>query len=506
MDQYEFIRMANRNYGKGIRQIAREYGHSRKTVRKALAGLDPVYRMKTRRKSPVMDRVHAVVDQWLREDENAPRKQRHTAKRIYDRLVADYDFTGAEVTVRRYVRERRKSMGLGKIEAMVPLISETPGEAEVDWGEAVVTMAGQRRKVKLFIMRPRFSGKPFVRAYPNESQEMFFDGHVRAFAYYGGVFPVIVYDNLRAAVARVLKGRRREEQRAFQQFRAYYTFTSRFCNVARGNEKGGVEGLVAYARRNLLVPIPEVADFDDLNRLLAEGCDRLSERILGGREERRTIADRFAEEQCRLLALPAKPFAVGKVLQAKVDKYQTVRVAGVRYSAPTMHVGMRVGVTMGCETVTIAANGQAIARHKRGFQPGAWVLDPHHYLDLLYRKPGSMDRARPLQQWRRHWPGSHDRLWERLRAKHGDREGGRAFLDVLMLYRKGAAGDVEAAIDLAVDQGIHDAASIQCLLRTLQSPEQAVGALSMERLPSVCRTTVHAAPDLCKYDRLGGGQ
>ena len=194
--QYELIRTASRVYGKSIRQIRRETGHHRTTIRKALAGTEPKYRRQKEPRAPVMDPVAKIVERWLLGDRQQPRKQRHTARRVYTRLVNEHQFTGAEMSVRRWVREWKAAHGWGRREAVLPLDPAVAREAKVDWGTAWVRMAGQRRQVKLFVMRPRYSGKPFVRAYPWERQEMFFDGHMHAFSYYGGVFLELVYDNL----------------------------------------------------------------------------------------------------------------------------------------------------------------------------------------------------------------------------------------------------------------------------------------------------------------------
>ncbi|MDA2931033.1 IS21 family transposase [Acidobacteria bacterium AH-259-O06] len=283
MDQYELIRTAQRVYGKSIRQIARETGHHRETIRKALAGLEPQYRRRKEVPFPVMGSVAAIVEKWLRTDQEQPKKQRHTARRVYTRLVEEYGFGGAESTVRRWVRECKARLGYGAQQAVLPLDPEAAREAEVDWGTAWVKMEGALRRVKLFCMRSRFSGKSFVRAYPWERQEMFFDGHLHAFAYYGGVFPVQVMDNLSLAVRRILRGKKRIEQERFVAFRSYYTFQVRFCTPGEGREKGGVETLVGFARRNFLVPIPEVRDFEELNELLLRRCHAHSQGKVQGR-------------------------------------------------------------------------------------------------------------------------------------------------------------------------------------------------------------------------------
>ena len=236
---------------------------------------------------PVMDPVARIVDAWLQADRDQPVKQRHTAHRVWQRLVEEHEFTGAEPTVRRWVRERKTRLGWNQTGAVVPLDPEHAREAEVDWGTAWVRMNGQDRQVKLFCMRSRYSGKAFVRAYPWERQEMFLDGHIRGFDWYGGVFPTLVFDNLKTAVKQILRGKGRVEQTRFTAFRAHYTFEARFCNPARGQEKGGVEGLVGFARRNFLVPVPEVTDFDELNAQLLERCGADDQRRIGGRSDDR---------------------------------------------------------------------------------------------------------------------------------------------------------------------------------------------------------------------------
>ena len=265
MDQFELIRTASRVYGKSIRQIGRETGHHRVTIRKALAGKEPQYRRQEKPRAPVMDPVAKIVEQWLLGDRQRPRKQRHTARRVYTRLLEEHEFTGAEVTVRRWVREWKAAQGWGRSEAVVPLDPEVAREAEVDWGTAWVLMAGRRRQVKLFVMRSRYSAKPFVRAYPWERQEMFFDAPMHAFHYYGGIFRELVYDHLTQSVKRILRGKKRREQERFVSFRSHYTYRARYCTPGQGQEKGGVEGLIGFARRNFLVPLPRVRDFEELN-------------------------------------------------------------------------------------------------------------------------------------------------------------------------------------------------------------------------------------------------
>ncbi len=368
MDQYELIRTAKRVYKKSIRQIAKETGHSRITIRKVLSGLEPKYRRNKEPGCAVMDAVGAVVERWLKDDLTEPRKQRHTAHRIYTRLLEEHEFTGAESTVRRWVREQKIRLGLKITEAVVPLDPEVAQEAEVDWGSAWVGMSGERQQVKLFCMRSRYSGKAFVRAYPWERQEMFLDGHIRAFSFYGGAFPVLVYDNLTVAVRRILRGKARIEQERFTAFRSYHTFQARFCNPAQGQEKGGVEGLVGFARRNFLVPIPEVKNFDELNELLLARLIEHGETRIQGREDSRTINERHDEEHARLLPIPERPFENTKTVGVRISRYQTAQVDRNRYSVPTAYVGRRLWAQVGCEQVSFYADQTTV----RNFSPNCF--------------------------------------------------------------------------------------------------------------------------------------
>lgn len=503
MDQYELIKTAHRVYGKSIRAIAREYGHSRKTVRKALREVHPQYDRKKDRECPVMAPYRAVILGWLKSDEDAPKKQRHTARRIYTRLVESYDFQGAESTVRRFVRDLKVAEGLSKKEAFVPLEADVGKEAEVDWGEAVAVIDGQRRNIELFCMRSKYSGKDFVRAYPNARQEMFFDGHIHGFHYYGGVFPTMVYDNLTSAVLQVLKGKQRIEQQAFRNFRSYYTFEARFCNPGKGHEKGGVEGLVGYARRNYLVPIPEVESFEALNALLLERCGSQGNRIIAGKEE--TINRLFAAEKPLLLALPATSYPVMQLVEAVVESYSTVRVDHNRYSVPTDYVGLKVALELGVEEVRIFYNRRRIAVHRRVFGKNNWQLDPFHYLKLLYRKPGAFDAARPIRGWRSAWPPAYERLLGHFRDKSGMGRGTKAFIGVLMLLAEYPQTLVNRAVETAVELSLSDDASVKLLVDHWQSNPEAGETLSLDDHPQLAGYRVDPA-DLSTYDQLLGGK
>lgn len=502
MDQYELIRTAHRVYKKSIREIVRDYGHSRNTVRKALRDLPPKYERQRPAASPVMDPYREVILSWLRQDTQMPKKQRHTAHRVYRRLVEEYDFQGAESTVRRYVRRLKIVAGLSHKEAYIPLENDPGKEAEVDWGEAWAIIGGTGQKVNLFCMRPKYSGKDFVRAYPHARQEALFDGHIHAFHYYGGIFPCLIYDNLSSAVLRVLRGKERIEQEAFIAFRSYYTYEAHFCNPGKGNEKGGVEGIVGYARRNYLVPVPEVDSFEELNALLLSRCLAHSADRISGKDE--TIEAMFTAERPLLLTLPAVDYPVIKLFSAGVDHYSTVKVDGNRYSVPTDYAGLKVNVQLGVDRLSIYHEQRLIAGHVRVFGKGKWQLDPFHYLKLLSQKTQAFDSARPIRQWRENWPATYESLLRHFRNKNGHGKGAKEFIKVLMLLPDYPQGWIDDAIEKTLDLGLSDAAALKLLLEHRLGKKDEVTPMPMHAHPELAGFQV-APPDLELYRALLGG-
>lgn len=286
VDQRERIRRAYFIEGKSIRQIALEGHHHRRTVRQALRDASPArYTRRQPRARPILGPFVHLIDQWLAEDLTRPAKQRHTAHRIYQRLVEGHGFTGKESNLRQYVREHLPTPRHSGI--FIPLTYEPGEDAQCDFGEAQVVLAGRQVKVQLFCLRLCYSKLSFVMALPHQQQEAFFEGHQQAFDFFGGVPRHVWYDNLSQAVRPRLLGRRPQEQDSFVAFRSHYLFESRFCTPAEAHEKGLVEGLVGYARRNLLVPLPEVDSFQELNDLLRQRCLAEASRRLRGENQTR---------------------------------------------------------------------------------------------------------------------------------------------------------------------------------------------------------------------------
>jgi len=496
MDQYEFIRTAHRVYGKNISELSRMTGHSRNTVKKAIRGEPWKYRERDKQDFPVLGPYLTTINKWLEDDKKQPKKQRHTARRVYNRLVAEYEYTGGESTVRRYVRITKAFLGIGNSKAFIPCDPEAAFEAEVDWGTATAIIAGIRMILKFFCIRSKYSGKHFVRAYPCERQQAFFDAHLHAFQFFDGIFPVLIYDNLTTAVRKVLRGKNRIEQESFQKFRAYHNFEARFTNPAAGNEKGGVEGIVGFARRNYMVPVPEAASIDALNIMLLEQCNTYGSHKISGREQ--TVEVLHEAEKDQMLPLPDVVFSNMQSLSGLVDKYATVIVDKNRYSVPTSYAGQKVSVLLGVDTVNVYVKNRQIASHERLYGNNKWQLNPDHYLDLLQQRPMAFSSARPIRQWRENWPEAFQKFLERLCHAHGETKGIKDFISVLLLHREYQASEIEAAVELALENNISSSEGVRHLLfYANDSNSSAVPLNNWESLPPT---------DIAPYGQLGGVQ
>ncbi len=448
VDQYSYIRTAHRVYGKKIKQIARETGHSKNTIKRVLRGEYSGYTPRTAQPYPVLSPYLELIEQWLKADKQRPKKQRHTAVRVYNRLRQEHAFQGAETTVRRYVREAKLRLGVGSQQVFIPCDPQIGIEAEVDWGRCIAILAGVETKLKLFCMRSKCSGKHFVRCYPCERQQALFDGHIRGFSFFGGVFPILIYDNLTTVVQKILRGKKRVLQESYDKFRGYYNFTPRFCNPGQGHEKGGVEGLVGYSRRNYMVPVPEAESLEDLNRKLFQDCLSYGDHRIAGREQ--TVNELYEAEKGHLLPLPDIPFSNLKTSSGKVDKYSTVVVDKNRYSVPTSYAYLKVNVVLYVDRVEVFYGSRKIASHRRLYSNNKWSLLPEHYLELIQQRPQAFESARPIRQWRDSWPFCLERLLDRFCHKQGHTRGVKDFISVLMLYKDHDAGDIESAVETAL--------------------------------------------------------
>lgn len=422
-------------HGRSIREISRLTGWSRQTVRKTLAAPaePPVYVQTQPRPSPVMNPYIAIVKAWLADDETAPRKQRHTAKRIYDRLVDEYGFTGAEVTVRQAVARLRGR----HVEAFVPLEAPWGRIMQADFGGAVVTIAGERREVALFCMRAKASKVPFVVAMPSEKLESLLAGHVAAFEFFSGRPHEVWYDNPKTAVTKILSGPFRIEHERLSALRAHYLFDSSFCTPSRGNEKGSVENLVGYVRRNALVPhTRSFASLTHLNAHLRAWCER----------ERGRHADAWEIESAALGALPPHPFSASVSRPAVVGKTSMVTVDRVSYSVPVTHTGRTLRAECFADRIELFDGAVRVAVHSRSYQRGATVLELAHYLDAFARKPRAALSCAALRGADPVFTKARDLA---LRTPDGH----RTFAAILLLAREFGIDALAGALRIAVASG-----------------------------------------------------
>ena len=499
VEQFEQIRRDHAQEGLSIRALAKRHGVHRRAVRQALdSAVPPSKRSPQSRPAPRLGPFRALIEEWLKADQEAPRKQRHTARRIWQRLVAEHGAEVSERQVCRYVATKRRE--IGEVEAYVPLISEAGVEAEVDWGEAQVIMRGERRAVHLFLMRACHSGASFVIAFESETQQAFLEGHVAALEYFGGAFGLIRYDNLKAAVAKVMKGRRRVESDRFVALRSHYGFDSSFClSGERGaHEKGGVEGEVGRFRRRHLVPVPKVGSLEELNELLEEACWVDLDRTILGRSE--PVGEMLAAERRLLNNLPREPHCTAEEATPRVDAKAMVTVRQNRYSVPARLAGLLVRAKIGAREIVIWHDGKPVATHERlaGRHGTSAQLD--HYLDLLQRKPGALARSLALRQERDRgdWPPCFDQLWSAIEERVGRQEAARQMVDVLMLCRELGPQRVELAVRGALAAGALDGRAVALLARRTERP--AAPALELEeRLAEVGSPP---PTDLSGYDRL----
>lgn len=478
--------------------VAAKFGVHRRMVRQALAGAVPPAHHYPVRMKPKLDAVVAFVDGVLEADLRAPRKQRHTARRIYRRILTEFPGVSvAESTVRNHVRERKQQIGLIKRETFVPQSYELGQEAQVDWYEAWVDFEGERTKVQIFAMRSMASGAAFHRAYRSATQQAFLEAHEMAFAYFGGVFRLLRYDNLTSAVRKILRGHRREETTRFVAFRSHWRFTAEFCTPAQGHEKGGIEGEAGYFRRNHLVPVPVMADIDVLNTSLITDCRADEARILAGRID--TVGATMAVERDHLLPCATEGFDIAEITFPLVDKHGCVPVKTNFYSVP-LKVGTRVEVRIRPLHVEIWHGSKQIARHDRSYQRGQHVLDLEHYLDALNHKPGAFAGSKPLAQWRAagRWPASYDVLWERLRARHGKEKGTHAMITVLRLGQEFGQDRLQAAITTTVTLGACDVGAVRYLLTEARLNKVRAAPIDVGELARYDRPM----PSLVDYDML----
>jgi transposase len=497
VDKIEAIRRAYFIEGKSIREISRELNHCRRTVRKALQDPGPrEYKPKSWRKKPVLGPYRERIDALLDESERQPRKQRFTARRIYQLIRAE-GYRGSESTVRRYVGKKRELMR--QSQAYLPLEFDPGQDAQMDWTEAVVEMRGKRQKVQLFIMRLNYSRARFAMAFPFQKQEAFLEGHEKAFRFFGGVPRRIAYDNLKTAVYRILSGRNRTEQEVFITFRSYYLFESRYCTPGEAHEKGGVESDAGYALRNFMAPLPRVNNYTELNEHLLSTC--LEDMDRRPRGQKNTVAELLEEERSLLLPVPEQDYPACTSQSAKVSPYSLVQLDTNRYSVPTEYSKRQVVVRAYPFRIEVLWLDQVIASHERCFDREQDIIDPLHYIGLLSQRPGAFEHAIPMRRWRKTWPPVYEQLLEALQEHWPEGRGLREFIAILKLHRDHSNGQMEKAIRTALNCGIPHLDGVELCLRQQQSPSMVIKPLDLQRHPALQEIGKQSV-DLHQYERL----
>jgi transposase len=499
VELYEQIRREYEHGAGTIRAVARKLGVHRREVRKAMASAMPADRKIPDRERPKLAAAIPFIDGILESDRKAFRKQRHTAHRIWTRLRREMpEVDVAESTVRQYVRARKAAMGLLGQETFVPQSYAWGGEGQVDWYEGWAEFDGTLGKTNVFCLRSMAGGGAFHRAYPHANQQAFLEAHELAFAYFGGVFRVLRYDNLKSAVKKILRGHQREETARFIAFRSHWGFQAEFCTPGQGHEKGGVEGEGGQFRRNYLVPVPKVLDLAELNQLLAAGSKEEESRVIAGRAQ--PIGAAMLLEREHLLPLATEGFDLASLHFPAVDGSGCARALTNFYSAP-LPVGAKVVVKVYAAYVEIWHQAKCVARHERCYGRHQKVLELEHYLDVLTKKPGALAGSTALEQCRAQgrWPASYDQFWEVLRQRQGKQEGTRAMIDILLLAREHGPARVRQAVKEALNLGCSDVGAVRYLLTaTSQEQQQPVAPAQVGALNRYDRPQ----PSLDNYDQL----
>lgn len=514
--------------GISAREIQRSRHVTWRTVKAAAESAWPAARATYPERASKLDPFKPVIEEMLVADLDAPRKQRHTATRMFDRLVAEHQMTGVSYdTVRAYVAKRRPEVRVehsrGPAQVFIPQTHLPGREAEVDFGEIAVRLRGQCITCHLFALRMSYSGKAVHRASATGGQEAFFEGHVHAFQTLGGV-PAgkIRYDNLKAAVAQVIGfSRQRVETDRWVAFRSFFDVDAFYCQpgIEGAHEKGGVEGDIGRFRRNHLVPVPEVDSIAELNELI-DGYDAADDhRRIGHRLQ--TVGEAFAAEQTLLKPLPVEPFETGLWLTPRVDRYAQVTVRSNRYSVPSRLIGRPVRVLLNASDLTIFDGRTLTAHHERLLGRGGSRLELDHYLEALVRKPGALPGATALEQARAagtFTPG-HEAWWAAARRAHGDTAGTRALIEVLLLHRHLHPENIVAGIQAALSAGAFTADAValearRCADAARPSPatddvpaqpdpveQQPIRSLTERRLSHLPADT-RPLPNVTSYDQL----
>ena len=473
-----------------LRQACSEYDLNFRTVRKIVRHPEPLpFHAPPSRPKPILGPFLPIIQQIIDADHQAPPKQRHSARRIFERLRDEHGYPGCSSIVREAVRLYKHSQA----EVFVPLL-HPPGEGQVDFGRAEVIVAGVRQQAALFVLTLPYSNARFGCLFPRECTETFHEGHARAFAFFGGVPRRLSYDNSKIAVVKLIGPHERHLTREFLRLQAHFSFAAHFCRVRQAHEKGHVENGVGYVRRNFLVPVPQADSWEDHNANLAAACQREFERTSAGHDQ--PTATLLAEDRAAFLPLPAEPFEARRVESVLINSLSLGRFDGNDYSVPTAFAYQTMTAIGTIDCVRFQQRGDVVATHVRHWGKGQVTFEPLHYLALLERKPGALDYARPLAGWS--LPPAFAAL--RRRLEEADAKGGtRRYIRVLRLLESHDLAAVTAAVERALALALIDADAVRLLLEGMR--ERPASSFDLTGRPQWLVVQV-PPPDLSVYSSL----
>ena len=501
MDERERIRRAFFDEHRSRKWIERELHHDRLTINRALRdAIPPKYQRTVPRTSPMLGTWRERIDVLWAENETLPRKQRLTAKRIFD-VIEPEGYCGSARSVRSYIQFKHKA---DKPPPIFLKLDYDPGvDIQVDWGEAVTVIAGEDEHTQFLLMRACYSRKIFVRAYPTQKQESFLDGLASGFEYFGGVFKTLWFDNLKTAVQDVLKGKTRRENRHFTAFRSHYLFDAVFCTPGEGHEKGGVENGIGYTQRNLFSPLLVARNYQDLNEQLLKACQADDQRTVTGQSG--LIAQAWEAEHGLLKPLPSHRFPCCSTVELTLDGYGLITFETNRYSVPVEKARKLLTVKAYPYSVNIinTQSNEVIASHPRNYGKGQEVIDPVHFLPLLEQRTGAFDHSRAMRLLRADLPPIFEKLLTQLQRDDG--RGVREFVRILRLLEKHSMNALTVVVKEALDLGAISRDAIELILHTHNQPASLAAPLDPAKLPVqalLAASDAALTPNIHLYDTL----
>jgi transposase len=490
------IRRLHLVQGKGIKTICRELGLSRKVVRKVLRSGETEFRYRrTRQPLPKLGGWQSELDDLLTANETKPGRERLTLVRLFETL-RDRGYEGGYDTVRRYARGWQRMRATTPAAAFVPL-SFAPGEAfQFDWSHEVVLINGTTVTVKVAHLRLCHSRMLFVRAYPRETQEMVFDAHDRAFAFFKGTCARGIYDNMKTAVETIFVGRERAYNRRFLQMCSHYLVEPVACTPGSGWEKGQVENQVGLVRERFFTPRLRVKSYEELNAFLLDRCVSHARAHRHPELREQTIWEVFEAERASLVRYAGR-FDGFHAVPAAVSRTCLVRFDNNKYSVAARAIGRPVEIRAYADRIELRQDGRVVGEHRRCFGRDQTIFDPWHYVPVLARKPGALRNGAPFKDW--HLPGALGRVRRKLSAV---RDGDRQMVDILTAVLSDGITAVEAACAEALSEGVHSADVVLNILARQREPPPPMTILT----PDALRLRHAPAADCARYDSLRRGR